>query len=444
MNRFDNCNENTIKNYIEKSKNINTTKATNQWIHLYRLWAENKQEVQEIETLSPVELDAILQHFYAEVKKKNGDDYEPNSLCSMQAGIDRYLKDKKYKHSIIRDDEFATSRSVLEGKARVLRENGKGKRPNKASSLTHAEEEILWSCGQLGSSTPSSLINTLWWQFTQHFGLRGRQEHHSMQIQDFSFRKDDKRNDFVTFAEGITKTRPSGLHEKHRLVIPKMFATKTSRCPVEYFKLYLSKRPAHLRSSGPLYLTIIQSPSTNSVWYKSMPMGQNKIDTLMKCMVANSPLSNQSSTKKLTNHSARKTLVKKLKSNNVPKSEIIGITGHTNEAGLDAYDSGDKREQQMMSYAIDNVQKATTSSGMSATNNNWLVPVQQSLLHNPTFKLVDYNYFNKSPKKHHHSILTTVRVNFYNAPIPNSSHHSSPPPPKKRRYVVYSSDSSQE
>ena len=39
-----------------------------------------------------------------------------------------------------------------------------------------------------------------------------------------------------------------------------------------------------------------------------MPMGQNKIDTLMKCMVANSPLSNQSSTKKLTNHSARKTL----------------------------------------------------------------------------------------------------------------------------------------
>ena len=119
----------------------------------------------------------------------------------------------------------------------------------------------------------------------------------------------------------------------------------------------------------------------------------------MKCMVANSPLSNQSSTKKLTNHSARKTLVKKLKNNNVSKSEIIGITGHTNEAGLDAYDSGDEREQQMMSYAIDNVQKATTFSGMSATNNNWLVPVQQSLLHNPTFKLVNYNYFNKSPKK---------------------------------------------
>ena len=54
MDRFDNCNENTIKNYIEKSKNSNTTKATNQWIRLYRLWAESKQEIQEIEAVPPI------------------------------------------------------------------------------------------------------------------------------------------------------------------------------------------------------------------------------------------------------------------------------------------------------------------------------------------------------------------------------------------------------
>ena len=137
-----------------------------------------------------------------------------------------------------------------------------------------------------------------------------------------------------------------------------------------------------------------------------MPMGQHKIVSLMKCIVANSLLSNQSLTKKLTNHSVRKTLVKKLKRNNVPKSEIIGITGHTNVAGLDVYDSGDEREQQMMSHAIDNVQTATTSSGMSATNNNWLVPVQHASLQNPTFKLVDVQ------KKHHHSILATVQSIF--------------------------------
>ena len=38
----------------------------------------------------------------------------------------------------------------------------------------------------------------------------------------------------------------------------------------------------------------------------------------------------------------RKTVVKNLKRKHVPKSDIIGITGHTTEAGLDAYDTGDK------------------------------------------------------------------------------------------------------
>jgi len=85
--------------------------------------------------------------FYTECKKKNGDDYEPNSLANMQAGIERYLKDNGYPPSIIRDREFTTSIAVLEGKARSLRENGKGKQPNnKASGITKNEEEQLWDC----------------------------------------------------------------------------------------------------------------------------------------------------------------------------------------------------------------------------------------------------------------------------------------------------------
>ena len=67
----------------------------------------------------------------------------------MQASIDRYLKNNGYIYSIIRDREFASSQSVLEGKARLLRENGKGKRPNRAHSLTKDEEIVLWDCGQL-------------------------------------------------------------------------------------------------------------------------------------------------------------------------------------------------------------------------------------------------------------------------------------------------------
>ena len=99
----------------------------------------------------------------------------------------------------------------------------------KASDLINltAYQRMTWECGQLGTHSPMSLINTIWWLFTLHFRLRGRQEHHSMTVNDFQFKKDDFGNEFVTFAEGITKTRQSGLHGKHRLIQPKIFSSDT-------------------------------------------------------------------------------------------------------------------------------------------------------------------------------------------------------------------------
>ena len=110
--------------------------------------------------------------------------------------------------SIIRHREFINSRKVLEGE---LRERGKGKRPNRSKSLTKEEEEVLWQNGQLGSGTvsgtPRALINTIWWLMTPDFGLRGRQEHHQMKVEDFTLQHDDDGTEFLTFEEGLTKTR---------------------------------------------------------------------------------------------------------------------------------------------------------------------------------------------------------------------------------------------
>ena len=84
-------------------------------------------------------------------------------------------------------------------------------------------------------------------------------------------------------------------------------------------------------------------------------MGQDTINSIMKRMIENSLLRN--SDEKLTNHSARKTLVKKLRQNYIPKSEIVGITGHNSEAGLDACDNRNEEQQRAISNAIDTVNK---------------------------------------------------------------------------------------
>ena len=189
--------------------------------------------------------------------------------------MERYLKSNSYPKSIIRDRQFINSRKVLEGKTRKLREQGKGKRPNRSKTLT----KVLWQNGQLGSGTPRALVNTMWWLMTKHFGLRGRQEHYQMKVEDFTLQHDDDGTEFLTFEEGLTKTRQGGLSVKNRLVTSKMFATvQEKRCPVMLFKLYLEKRPKEMKTSSPFYLSIIDKPVSN-IWFKKTP-----INTIMKKM----------------------------------------------------------------------------------------------------------------------------------------------------------------
>ena len=129
----------------------------------------------------------------------------------------------------------------------------------------------------------------MWWLLTQHFGLRDRQEHHDMKVDDFQLYKDNNGVEFVQFTEGQTKTRQVGLHTKHRDFQPRMFAVGGERCPVALFKQFVSRWPQNLKTTGPFYLSIKtnRKPDDN-VWFKVQPMGENKINDMMKSIVANS------------------------------------------------------------------------------------------------------------------------------------------------------------
>ena len=331
-------------------------------------------------------------------------------------------------YSLLTSRHFLNSRNVLEGKARLLREQGKGKRPNKSCSLGNDEIEQLWQSGQFGYHSA-----TLWWLFNFHFGLRGRQKHHSMKIKNFTFKKHDGFT-CVTFSEGITKTRQSGLREKYRVQIPKLFETRNDRCPVKMFRTYLAKRPADLRTSGPFYLATIYNPSC-AIWFKRSPMGVHTINNIMKNVISKSPLK---TSKHITNHSARKTLVKRLKQNNVAKSKIISITGHSTEAGLDPYDGGDEKQQQAISNAIDNC------IIKPFLHRQHFIPPNDPRILNPTF-----SFFQQADFKQNILPLNSP-INMYNcnvkvyqnaptisiAPVEKDQHE----PLKKCRRVIYSQE----
>ena len=78
--------------------------------------------------------------------------------------------------------------------------------------------------------------------------------------------------------------------------------------------------------------------------------GENTIRNMMKTIVAGTSL--EESHKKLTNHSARKTTVSKLKKANVERSDIVKVTGHRSVQSLEDYYEAGEKEQRRLSSAI--------------------------------------------------------------------------------------------
>ena len=175
--------------------------------------------------MPPEELDTVLTKFYAEVKKKDGDDYEPESLKIMQSAIERHLKDKNYALSIVRSGEFHNSQEVLNAKALSLRQQGKGKRPNKAQRLTPDEESALWEKGQLGDFNGKVLTNVNFRKLTEQLVLQGRQEHYDAYVEDLVIRQQEDGTEAVEFREGPAKTRSGGLSISRRTTPQVMYST---------------------------------------------------------------------------------------------------------------------------------------------------------------------------------------------------------------------------
>ena len=118
----------------EGGSSKNTPRTTKTWMTVWRNWCKARSTNDSIDSYDPVALDGLLTRFYAEIRKQDGSEYEPESLRVMQASLERYLRQRNYPVSIITGREFHKSQETLDCKAKQLRRQGKGKRPNKAQA----------------------------------------------------------------------------------------------------------------------------------------------------------------------------------------------------------------------------------------------------------------------------------------------------------------------
>ena len=78
--RFEIVDEKYIEELKDKSEIENTRKSTEYWKNVFKKWANERTFQANLEDYESDVLDQTLSQFYAELRKENGDDYEPDCL----------------------------------------------------------------------------------------------------------------------------------------------------------------------------------------------------------------------------------------------------------------------------------------------------------------------------------------------------------------------------
>ena len=98
-------------------------------------------------------------------------------------------------------------------------------------------------------------------------------------------------------------------------------------------------------------------------WFKSGPVGVNKLNGLMKTMVQKAGIEND----RLQNHSGRKTMIQTLSENAIPHTQIAQLSGHRNLKSIENYSTVSTKRQMLMSKVLSGVVAGTPASSCSET-----------------------------------------------------------------------------
>ena len=146
-----------------------------------------------------------------------------------------------------------------------------------------------------------------------------------------------------------------------------MFSTGGERDPVAVYKIYREKRPENMLSDDvPFYLAVNHTRKKDSTkkWFKSAPVGSNKLNTLMKTMASKANLNNE----RLTNHSARKHMIQKLNDHEIPPTHIMQLSGHRNVQSITNYSSLNVNQQKNMSGILSRTSQTQMTTSTGANN----------------------------------------------------------------------------
>lgn len=199
---------------IKDQENVNTKNNTKWAMNLFEKWRANRREnIPDFKLMTTEQMSFWLGRFVMEARKRDGTEYPPRSIYLILCGLLRYLKDNGVYDKNFLDEnngEFTDFRKLVDARMKSLIDKGFGCSLKQADPILPKDEETLWQKHVFGKESAEQLLHTVFFYACKVFGLRGYDEHHDLQCEQFTI-GEDSAGRFIQFTGRATKTYKGGL-----------------------------------------------------------------------------------------------------------------------------------------------------------------------------------------------------------------------------------------
>ena len=153
----------------------NTQNTTLFAVNLYNKWREYHRGLGNryapLDCGVPEILNQAIPKCLYEIRRKDGQQYHPDSVKSIFFGINRYLTESDATMNVMESPEFLVCRQKVDGLIKQL-QSTKPPQKKQAAAIDPIRQAELWESGVLGPSTPLSLVDAVIWQCGRLFAFQ--------------------------------------------------------------------------------------------------------------------------------------------------------------------------------------------------------------------------------------------------------------------------------
>ena len=286
------------------------------------------------EEYSKKELASLLLEYYPSIRNKNGEKYAIQTLVNARSGINRYLNLPPFNSdwNLMIDSEFHHANKIFKGLRRKLKEEGRDKTKRKPILTPSDLNKIYTDYFEPNfENDPTCLQHKVYFDIAYFLGRRGSEGLRDLTKDSFELKKTEDGKEYLqlTYHERTKKCQGEEYdpYREENIIIAQ---PNSLRCPVNSFKLYLSKLSTNLNA-------FFQRPNKKfkkegQPWYIASVVGINAIGKFLQEISKRSKLNTI-----YTNHCIRGTTATALKKLGFSIPEIASVTKHRNYQSLEHY-----------------------------------------------------------------------------------------------------------